>query len=140
TAIPTCSCSRSIVRSNKVVLPAPGELITLMVRMPRATSNSWISSAIVSLAARMFCAMVTLGTIASFLQPGRDNAFYLFHQDIETRTNGRYIGPYRCLDDFVHLHNRASTRHTCLFYSLPASISISRIWSSVPETISLLHS
>ena len=39
TPIPSCPRSRSIVRSSKVVLPAPGELITLMVRMPRSASS-----------------------------------------------------------------------------------------------------
>src|SRR5450755_512883 len=46
-----------IVCSSNVVLPAPAELIILIVRRPRACSVCRISRATSSLAARMFCTM-----------------------------------------------------------------------------------
>ena len=44
-----------MVRSSSVVLPAPGELVTLNARMPRSASHCRFCSAIRSFFARTFC-------------------------------------------------------------------------------------
>src|SRR5579885_302757 len=65
TPMRTLSRSRSIVRSNRVVLPAPGPLMRLTTRTQYSAICCRISRAIVSLAARIFCAIVTLTKLNS---------------------------------------------------------------------------
>src|SRR5579875_935847 len=106
TAIRSSGRSRLTLCSSSVVLPAPGELIRLSARRPRAASVRRISAATVSLTARMFCAIVTLTTInaspdfntvlsnnqvISFMRRG---AMYALVRLAE-HSRARYIAPLR---------------------------------------------